>query len=43
MSIQEFVCRALAEFIVVPGASHAINREQPEALNRHVLEFIHKH
>ena len=32
-----------AEFIVLPEASHSINWEQPEAFNRHVLEFIHKH
>ena len=32
-----------AEFIVVPEASHSINWEQPEAFNRHLLEFIRKH
>ena len=32
-----------AEFIVLPEASHSINWEQPEAFNRHILEFIGKH
>jgi pimeloyl-ACP methyl ester carboxylesterase len=32
-----------AEFIVLPEASHSINWEQPDAFNRHVLEFIRKH
>ena len=32
-----------AEFIVLPEASHSINWEQPEAFNRHVLEFIRRH
>src|ERR1044071_2358556 len=32
-----------AEFIVLPEASHSINWEQPEAFNRHVLQFLHKH
>ena len=32
-----------AEFIVLPEASHSINWEQPEAFNRHVLEFINKY
>ena len=32
-----------AEFIVLPEASHSINWEQPEAFNRHVLDFIRKH
>jgi pimeloyl-ACP methyl ester carboxylesterase len=31
------------EFIVLPEASHSINWEQPEAFNRHVLEFIRRH
>ncbi|HUC98237.1 MAG TPA: alpha/beta hydrolase [Candidatus Polarisedimenticolaceae bacterium] len=31
-----------AEFIIIPEASHSINWEQPEAFNRHVLEFIRK-
>jgi pimeloyl-ACP methyl ester carboxylesterase len=29
-----------AKFILVPEASHSVNWEQPEAFNRHVLEFI---
>jgi pimeloyl-ACP methyl ester carboxylesterase len=32
-----------AEFIVLPEAAHSINWEQPEAFNRHVIEFIRKH
>jgi pimeloyl-ACP methyl ester carboxylesterase len=32
-----------AEFIILPEASHSINWEQPEAFNRHVLEFIRKY
>ncbi len=32
-----------AEFIVLPEAAHSINWEQPEAFNRKVLEFIHRH
>ena len=28
-----------AKFIVLPDAAHSINREQPEAFNRNVLEF----
>jgi pimeloyl-ACP methyl ester carboxylesterase len=31
------------EFIVLPEATHSINWEQPEAFNRHVLEFIRRH
>jgi pimeloyl-ACP methyl ester carboxylesterase len=29
-----------AQLVVLPEASHSINWEQPEAFNRHVLEFI---
>ena len=32
-----------AEFIALPEASHSINWEQPEAVNRNVLEFIGRH
>jgi 2-succinyl-6-hydroxy-2,4-cyclohexadiene-1-carboxylate synthase len=29
-----------AQLVVVPGVGHAIHLEQPEAFNRHVLEFL---
>jgi pimeloyl-ACP methyl ester carboxylesterase len=32
-----------AEFILVPESGHAINWEQPEVFNRHVLSFIGRH
>ena len=32
-----------AKFIVLPEAAHSINWEQPEAFNRHVLDFIRAH
>jgi pimeloyl-ACP methyl ester carboxylesterase len=32
-----------AEFVVLPEAAHSINWEQPEAFNRHVIEFIRRH
>jgi pimeloyl-ACP methyl ester carboxylesterase len=32
-----------AQFIVLPEAAHSTNREQPEAFNRNVLEFIRRY
>ncbi len=32
-----------AHGMVLPETSHSINWEQPEAFNRHVLEFIRRH
>lgn len=32
-----------AKLIVLPEAAHSINWEQPEAFNRHVLEFVREH
>ena len=42
-SLERDEIRLVAEFIVLPGASHSINWEQPEAFNQMVLEFIGAH
>jgi pimeloyl-ACP methyl ester carboxylesterase len=40
---RQLACIPHAEFVVLPEASHSINWEQPEAFNRHVLDFVRKH
>jgi pimeloyl-ACP methyl ester carboxylesterase len=40
---RQLACIPNAKFIVLPEAAHSINWEQPEAFNRHVLDFIAAH